>query len=185
MVVAEYDRRASRYENAMAAYDRGIAHFEKSIRDNPPTLGTAVHFQALALGGKARVAFHANKFDEALQFVLASFQKSPDSAASLDGLNLSTVDTAKLLLAKLRQAEDRESVDRLDSALKSLPPSMLLPAEFDRPQRAQPPADGAPGKAPHRGGRGGRGRGQKNGGGQPSETPESPAAPVRPASPIR
>jgi tetratricopeptide (TPR) repeat protein len=95
MVVAEYDRRSSRYDSAMAAYGRAMAHFDKSIRDNPATSGTAVHFQALALGGKARVAFHANKLDESMQFILASFQKSPDSAASLDGLNLSTVDTAK------------------------------------------------------------------------------------------
>ena len=133
MVTAEFERRSNRLDAAVQAYDRSMTLFAKSIERNPESVSTAKHFQAMALGGQARVAFHGENYADSLDLVLKSIAKSPESAASLDGLNLSTVDTARMLLAKLKDTGDQERAERLDAALKSLDPLLLRPAAFDRP----------------------------------------------------
>ena len=52
-----------------------------------------------------------------------------DAAASLDGMNLSAVGTAKMLLARLRRGGLNEEAEELDLALARLDPKLLeLPA---------------------------------------------------------
>lgn len=152
MVAAEFERRSRRPGEALGAYDRAIAHFERSIEESPETEQTARHFIAMALGGKARIAFHRGENEDSLRWILASFERSPGSAASLDGLNLSTVDTAKLLRARLRESNDGEKLSALQAALDALHPSMLEPPEFDRPAPRSRPGRGA---RPRREGEGG------------------------------
>jgi len=61
--------------------------------------------------------------------LLASFERRPASAATLDGLNISAVDTAKMVLARLREEGRRDLAESLRAALGDLDPELLqLPA---------------------------------------------------------
>ncbi|MDE0892772.1 MAG: hypothetical protein OSB14_11370, partial [Planctomycetota bacterium] len=103
---------------------------------------SASHYVALCLGGQARVALEAGEEDRAVELILASFGRSSDTASSLDGLNISTVDTAKMTRARLIESKNEEPLARLEAALASLDPKHLeLPAYEERgptpPQRGQ------------------------------------------------
>jgi hypothetical protein len=129
LVAAEFHRRAQDAEKALAAYERGIAHYERAARDNPAERASADHFIAMALAGRARIALEQKEYARALEDILASFTRRPDAAATLDGLNISPVDTAKMLLAKLREQQLEDAAKRLDAALAALDPALLeLPA---------------------------------------------------------
>jgi hypothetical protein len=56
IVAAEFRRRNSEPVLALAAYDRGIAHYERAAQQNPAHRNSADHFIALALAGRARLA---------------------------------------------------------------------------------------------------------------------------------
>ena len=114
---------------AEAAYDRAIAHYERGIELNQASRATADHYIALAMAGRARLALEGGDHARALAQVVASFARKPDAAASRDGLNISPVDTAKMLLARLNELEQPELAAQLQTALDDLDPAMLeLPA---------------------------------------------------------
>src|SRR5690606_39452021 len=137
-------------DDATAAYARGIAHFERFIAASPERRASADHSVALAHGGRARLAYEANDDERALAEVLASFRRRPASAATQDGLNISTVDTAKMLLTRLRAENRTEPARKLDAALQELaafdPALLELPA-YDR----EPPPERSGGRPGRRG----------------------------------
>ncbi|MCY2961083.1 MAG: hypothetical protein NTY35_13060 [Planctomycetota bacterium] len=178
LVAAEFHRRASRDDLARAAYDRGIALYERWIAASPDNRNAGDHYIALALAGKARMDLVHGDLDAALQGILASFERKPESAANPDGLNLSPVDTAKTLLAKLRSEKRDDAVQRLDAALASLDPRLLELPAYER---------AIPGGPSFRGGRG-RGPGGNPGGERGAgrdETPPLPATPPQSGAPKR
>ncbi len=98
-----------------------------------------------------RAARRRDEDARAVELILASFGRSPDAASSLDGLNISTVDTAKMVRARLEERGAREEHARLQAALDSLDPKHLeLPAYEGRGPTQQP----ARGQGRRRGGRG-------------------------------
>jgi len=156
IVAAEYMRRRSDDAEALLAYDRGIAHFEDSVVSNPANGPSAAHYVALCLGGQARIVFEAGEDARAVELILASFGRSPDAASSLDGLNLSTVDTAKMVRSRLTESEDEATLAKLQAGLDALDPKHLeLPAYEGR--GPTPPAGRGQGRR-----RGGRGRQRGN-----------------------
>ncbi|MFO1050715.1 MAG: hypothetical protein U1F36_00705 [Planctomycetota bacterium] len=145
LVAAEFHRRAGERDASIAAYGRAIAHYEQWIVANEATRATADHYVAVAHGGLARIAFEADDDQKALDEVLASFRRKPDSANALDGLNLSSVDTAKVLLARLKQREKGDLAARLQTALDDLDPKMLEPPAYERdPQGSRPSGTNRP-----------------------------------------
>ncbi|MCC6671838.1 MAG: hypothetical protein IT458_12320 [Planctomycetes bacterium] len=141
IVAAEFHRRAGNADKALAAYDRAIACYGRAVQANPESRATSDHYVAMALGGRARIALERKEYEKALAEVQASFTTRPDAAASLDGLNISTVDTAKMLRVRLVEAKRDDLVATLDAALGKLDPEMLrLPAY----EREGPPGPGAP-----------------------------------------
>ena len=130
LVAAEFTRRTGGdASEALLAYDRAMALFELDIERHPESREDADHFIALAHGGKARVLFEQDDDAGALREVLASFARREASAATLDGLNISTVDTAKMLRARLSDLGDSERLASLAAALEALDPKLLeLPA---------------------------------------------------------
>ncbi len=142
-LAAEYHRKAGADAEAYATYDRAIAQYERCAESEPTFRDQANHEIAMILGGRARMAFEAKDDERALNEVLASFAKRAASAATLDGLNISTVDTAKMLLARLKADKKDELAAKLDQALKALDPKLLeLPAyEFEGRRNAPPPVD--------------------------------------------
>jgi hypothetical protein len=63
--------------------------------------------------------------------VVASFHRRPDAAATLDGLNISPVDTAKLILAKAKEEKLDDLATRLDTELGKLDQAMLEPPAYE------------------------------------------------------
>ena len=145
LVAAEYQRRSGKTTEALAAYERAIAHYEHAIVTNPPCKPTADHYIALALAGRARIEFESKDLERALDELLASFARKPEAAASLDGLNISPVDTAKMLKARLVEEQRDELAQKLQAALDKLDPELLLLPAYERevpgasPTNRQPP----------------------------------------------
>jgi tetratricopeptide (TPR) repeat protein len=139
LVAAEYQRRAGRPDDALAAYDRGIAHAERSLVVDPQGSADADRDVALALGGRARLAFERGDDATAVEQLLACFARQPTAAAILDGLNVSAVETSRLVLARLRANGPAELTKQLEDALASLDPVLLQPAEYDRNLPGEPP----------------------------------------------
>jgi len=142
IVAAEFRRRAGEDAQALAAYDRGIAHYERAAEKNAANRDSADHFIALALAGRARLALEAGDLEGAVRLVRASFDKQPSAAATLDGLNLSPVDTAKMLMARLKEADMQALAKSLQSALDALDPVMLKLPAYEREGPANTPPAG-------------------------------------------
>lgn len=138
LCAAEAWRTARKGDEALAAYQRGIARFERTIEMDPSTKVSSDHYVAMALAGRARVLLDAGRLDDALHALEGSFARSPTSAATLDGQNVSGVATARMLRARFEKAERADSVARVDAALGALDPKMLEAPEFERAVDAPP-----------------------------------------------
>jgi len=150
IVVAEFHRRAGNEEKALAAYGRAIAHYESEMKANPESRDSCDHYIAVAFGGRARIAYEKKDNEGALKEIVASFNRKPDAAATLDGLNISTVDTAKMLLSRFKSQKLDDMAKKLEDAMSELDPEMLrLPAyEGEGPRRSM---RGSGGRRPRRG----------------------------------
>jgi len=159
-VSADFFRRRGRHEDADAAYTRGIELYDRSARQDESLQDSVDHQVALCFGGQAKIALESEDNPRAVERVLASFARRPDSAAILDDLNLSTVDTAKMLLTRLKAEELSPLADALQAGLDKLRPDQLaLPAyERELPPEGRGNRDGG-----RRGGRGGQGRRGRDG----------------------
>jgi len=148
LIAAEDRRRNGDNDGAVASYGRAIARFEDAIAGRPEYADGADHYIALALAGRARIALEAGELASATDDLLAAFARRPASAATADGLNLSPVDTAKMLRARLDETGLAEPLGRLQAALRSLadldPELLELPA-WERGPVEPPgaPAEGA------------------------------------------
>ncbi|MEE2888587.1 MAG: hypothetical protein VX951_14240 [Planctomycetota bacterium] len=138
IVVAEFRRRAGENDLALEAYDLAITRFDQAIVKNPKSRSTADHFAAIAMAGKARVAMEQSRYDRSVADLLASFARKPSAGGSLDGLNQTPMDTAKLLRSRLLAGQRSEQLARLDAAIGKLPPIALELPDYEK--RAQ--ADG-------------------------------------------
>jgi tetratricopeptide (TPR) repeat protein len=129
MDAAEFRRRAGKEAAADADYVRALAHFEQGAARRPEARADADHQIALALSGRARLAYERGDDDAALEHLLASLDRRPESAGDLDGLNLSAMDTARVLRVRLLEEQRGDALQRLDDVLRALDPSLLeLPA---------------------------------------------------------
>jgi tetratricopeptide (TPR) repeat protein len=137
IVTAEYHRQANRPSQAGLAYDRAIAHYLQSIQQNSSTEQTSSTYMALAHAGLARLALEQADFAAAVEQLIASFDRQPEAAATLDGLNLSAIATSTTVMARLKQAGQQTLALRLQDALDKLPPAM-----FEKPDFEKPPSDG-------------------------------------------
>jgi tetratricopeptide (TPR) repeat protein len=132
LVAAEFHRRAGRDDDALTSYEHGIAHYERAIAAVPESRATSDHFIALALAGRARIELQRGDLEHSLADLLASFERKPEAAASLDGLNISPVDTAKMLRARLADAKRDDLVAQLQAALDKLDPEFLQLPAYER-----------------------------------------------------
>ncbi len=137
LVAAEHHRRGAEGEKALGAYERGIAHYEESIRLRAEGRATADHFIALAHAGRARLALEAADLARATSEILASFARAPGAAATPDGLNITPADTAKMLRARLEADEHAGLRAQLQAGMDALDPALLekRPFELETPRR--------------------------------------------------
>jgi hypothetical protein len=149
LVAAEFDCRAGEDDSALLRYERGIALYERAAAASPDDQATAEHYIALALAARANIADERSEDAKALDLMLESFRRSPDSAATKDGLGIAPIDTAHVLLAHLTQEKKEEMAARLRAAIDRLDPELLKQAnpETIAPVRKEPapvpPAGGA------------------------------------------
>jgi len=132
IVAAEHHRRRSQFEEAIAAYDRAITFFERNTEDFPDGRDTCLHLIALSHAGKSRIALERGELDVAKRELLLCFQIRPNSAATLDGLGLSPVMTAKMLKAMLLEAGDAQGAEEVQAGMDALDPKMLEPPPSER-----------------------------------------------------
>jgi len=132
LVVAEFHRRVGQREEAKGAYDRAIGHYENAIVSRPEVRENADHYVAMAYAGRARLAFEREDYESALGELRAAFERMPGAAASLDGLGVSAVGTAKLMLGRLQLAQDGDLAGRVQAALDGLDPALLELPDFER-----------------------------------------------------
>ncbi|MFT7465421.1 MAG: hypothetical protein ACI9EF_003788 [Pseudohongiellaceae bacterium] len=136
-VAAEFHRRAGRKSAAVAAYSRAMELYEQDISDHPDSRLAADTEIALALAGQARVSLEQGQLRQATALLLSSFDRQPDAAANLDGLNLSPADTAKILRAQLADADLPDVSAVLQQALDQLDPKLLRLPSYEFPSREQ------------------------------------------------
>jgi len=153
LVVAEFHRRAGDEAQALAAYGRAIAHYERVIAADPESRVSADHYVAVAIAGRARLAYEGGDDERALSELLASFEREPDAASTLDGLGLSAVGTARMVIARLTEEARGDLAARLQEALDELDPRHLALPAFER---GGPPPPERRGARRRPGGRSGR-----------------------------
>ena len=124
-MTAEYQRRIRKIEKAVAAYGRALAFYERAVEGDPSLRGTTDRHMALALAGRARVAYENGDDESALADVLASFARDPRSAGTRDGLGITPADTAQMLLARLTESKRPDLAEKLAAALAKLDPELL------------------------------------------------------------
>jgi hypothetical protein len=146
LVAAEHFRRRTRLDDALGAYDAGLAHYARYELDVPTGADLCHHFAAIAFAGKARVALERGELERSTELLLACFARRPDSAATPDGLNLTPLDTARMLEARLVEKQANAELEALRAALAKLDPKLLEP----------PPSEQRLGPARGPGVRGGR-----------------------------
>ncbi len=140
IVSAEFSRRRGQGEEADQAYDRALELFDRATAAKPEAKDNNDHFAHLALAGQAKIAAQNQDWDRALAKLYAAFERRPASAGELDGLSFSAVDTARLLLSSLRQADRRADYDKLREAINALPEVAFEPPEFEQdPDKAPSP----------------------------------------------
>ncbi|MFT7619229.1 MAG: hypothetical protein ACI97A_002879 [Planctomycetota bacterium] len=136
LVAAEFHRRSNRFDKALKSYDLGISLFEKASAADEDNRKTSDHYVAMAHGGKARIYYEQNKNAQGVKEILASLNRSQGSGATLDGLNISTVDTAKMMRQRLHEKKNTDLGATLEEALKKLPRELLkLPAYESGPPK--------------------------------------------------
>ncbi len=142
-VAAEFRRRYGNAVEALAAYDRAIAHYERVIEADGTYRETADHFIALAIAGRSRLALERGDYETALDELLLSFTRREEAAATLDGLNISPADTARMLLSRLKATKRDDLVARLEEAMGRLDPELLRLPAYERrgPGGARPERD--------------------------------------------
>ncbi|MFI5403980.1 MAG: hypothetical protein ACHQ1G_13660, partial [Planctomycetota bacterium] len=123
---AELYRRQGDFAQALAAYGRAIAHFERGAEGDPGNADVPI---ALALAGRARVAFQLGDDASATAAILASFERSPDSAGTRDGMGITPGETATTLLNALKTAKKEDLALKLEAGLSKIDPELLRPQE--------------------------------------------------------
>ena len=127
VAAGDHERRAARYDAALAAYGRAIAHYERAALADAAWKALADESIALALSGRARVAYQVGNDDLALTEILASLERSKAAAGTRDGVGITPGETAQMLLARLRTANKADQAAKLEAALAKVDPELLRP----------------------------------------------------------
>ncbi|MCA9321265.1 MAG: hypothetical protein KDB53_11050, partial [Planctomycetes bacterium] len=144
LVVAEFHRRNGESDAARDAYDRAIVHFEDAIAKNSETQATSDHFIHIAHAGMARVALEKKEWSASLAQIIAAFERNPASSNIPDGLNITAVETAKMLLGALKTNGMDDLAQTLETAMQQLDPALLELRPFERPVGPPRGRDGRP-----------------------------------------
>lgn len=130
---AERWRQSNQPQEAQAAYDRALARYASVIETDPNTEASSKVYMSFALAGRARIKMEAQDLDGALADLLAALETSPESAALLDGLELSAYVTSITLRARLLEAGKEAAAAELAAAVAALPEEARQRPAYDTP----------------------------------------------------
>ena len=132
LIAAETERRAAHPAAALDAYAQAVPWFEAASRGEPSFAASSDHYVAIALAGRARLQLELGDLEAAVDTLTESLRRSPNSAATLDGLEVNAVATARMIAARAREAQREDLAKRLDEALAALDPRLLEPPAYER-----------------------------------------------------
>jgi tetratricopeptide (TPR) repeat protein len=128
-VTGDFRRRKNAADEALAAYDRAIAHYEKAIVAEPARRDAPDEAIAIALAGKARIEFDAGDLDKATTDIVASFDRRPQAAGILDGTSMAPVSTAHAIMKKAEDLKRDDVLKKLAEAMKKIDPALVSRGE--------------------------------------------------------
>jgi tetratricopeptide (TPR) repeat protein len=129
VVAGDFYRRRGLEAPALAAYDRAIELYGRASGAVPAWKEAADKTVALALAGRARLAYERGDDETATADIIASFDRSPGSVGTRDDLGITPAATAQMLMARLLEREKRDLVSALEAAIAKLDPALLVPEE--------------------------------------------------------
>src|SRR5258707_14874130 len=88
MVTADFRRRKGASADALAGYDRAVAHYEKAVAADPILRDAAETAITFATASKARIELEAGDVEKAAADIIASFERRPQSAGDKDGADI-------------------------------------------------------------------------------------------------
>jgi len=129
VAAADQYRRTRAYEKAATAYARAIVIYENAIQADANHRELADPAIALARASLARLAYDVGNDERAVNEMLASLLRHPDSAGTRDGLGIKPGETAQMLLVRLREKGKVDLASKLEAALSRIDPELLRPDE--------------------------------------------------------
>ncbi|MFT4511443.1 MAG: hypothetical protein ACI89X_004377 [Planctomycetota bacterium] len=135
LVAAEQHRRRQKPDNAVASYRKALTHFA-NYKAKTQSEG-AVHYEAMAHGGLARLALQKGDLDLTFSELQRVFAICPTAAAATDGLSITAMQTAEMLRGRAIDEKDTDLLERLAEALKKLPPEAFVLPEYEQRSRGQ------------------------------------------------
>jgi tetratricopeptide (TPR) repeat protein len=126
VAAAEQYRRTQKYEKALDAYGHGLDLYARWLKAAPEAEEGAKTPVALALAGRARVAYQVEEPELALTDILASFEKDPAAAGTRDRMGITPGETGQMLLARLKALGRQDLAHKLETALSKLDPELLV-----------------------------------------------------------
>ena len=141
IAAAESHRRIGNPTQGALSYKRAMAHFQSALEVDDSNSDGAAHHIAMAQAGMARIAYERKQDAEALDWILKSFDTSPESAATLDAMTFTPAGTARAILVRIRagnQSDQALLIEQALAALGRLDPALLELPEFERRGPASP-----------------------------------------------
>jgi hypothetical protein len=117
-------RQNRRPDEALAAIDRAVAHLEAAAAADPSRRDEVDRAVALALTGRARICFQKGDDEGAAEAVAAALRRAPGSAEEKDELGFTPAETARILLARLKERGKEDLAKRVAAALALVDPSL-------------------------------------------------------------
>jgi tetratricopeptide (TPR) repeat protein len=127
VAAAESARKARAFDRAREAYGHAVEHFEEAVAKGGATRESADRVIALALAGRARVAYQVGDLAGSAKDVLAALARAPDMAGTRDGMGITPGETAQMLLRRLATSEHQDLARELAVALAGVDPELLNP----------------------------------------------------------
>ncbi len=135
MVVAELHRKNQQPVPARVAYDRAIALFDRYRTASGNQDGE--HYVTMANGAIARLLLQSGDRAGAFAALQRAFTGPATAIAAVDGLGITTMQTAEMLRGNARDAKDEALLQQLEAALQALPKEAFELPEYERASRGQ------------------------------------------------
>jgi hypothetical protein len=135
LVAAETLRKNRDADGAVVVYHRALELYGRYREASGNSDGE--HYVAVAHGGLARLCLEADDLAGAFAALQKAFAAAPKAAAAVDGLGITTMQTAEMLRGRATAEKNEALLAQLTEALAALPPEAFEQPEYERGSRPQ------------------------------------------------